>query len=51
VAVKSEAKQALSAVFRARDLLVGQRTQLINALLRAVLNLADATQSLCHNGG
>lgn len=32
VAVKSEAKQALSAVFRARDLLVGQRTQLINAL-------------------
>src|SRR5216684_2859135 len=32
VAVKSEAKQALAAVFRARDLLVGQRTQLINAL-------------------
>jgi transposase len=32
VAVKSEAKQASSAVFRARDLLVGQRTQLINAL-------------------
>ena len=32
VAVKSEAKQALSAVFRVRDLLVGQRTQLINAL-------------------
>lgn len=32
VAVKSEAKQALSAVFRARDLLVSQRTQLINAL-------------------
>src|SRR5216684_5081925 len=32
VAVKSEAKQALAVVFRARDLLVGQRTQLINAL-------------------
>ncbi|EQD66175.1 transposase IS116/IS110/IS902 family protein, partial [mine drainage metagenome] len=32
VAVKSEAKQALSAVFRSRDLLVGQRTQLINAI-------------------
>lgn len=32
VAVKSEAKQAMSAVFRTRDLLVGQRTQLINAL-------------------
>jgi transposase len=32
VAVKSEEKQALAAVFRARDLLVGQRTQLINAL-------------------
>jgi transposase len=32
VAVKSEAKQALAAVFRTRDLLVGQRTQLINAL-------------------
>src|SRR6195952_4536776 len=32
VAVKSEAKQALSGGFRARDLLVGQRTQLINAL-------------------
>src|SRR5713226_7508835 len=32
VAVKSEAKQALAAVFRARDLLVRQRTQAINAL-------------------
>jgi len=32
VAIKSEAKQALAVVFRARDLLVGQRTQLINAL-------------------
>src|ERR1700710_2516696 len=32
VAVKSEAKQALAAVFRTRDLLGGQRTQLINAL-------------------
>src|SRR3954471_20289164 len=32
VAVKSEAKQAAAAVFRTRDLLVGQRTQLINAL-------------------
>ena len=32
VAVKSEAKQALSAVFRTRDILVGQRTRLINAL-------------------
>src|SRR5260221_13960202 len=32
VAVKSEAKQALATGFRARDLLVGQRTQLINAL-------------------
>lgn len=32
VAVKSEAKQALAAIFRTRDLLVGQRTQIINAL-------------------
>lgn len=32
VAVKSEAKQAAAAIFRIRDLLVGQRTQLINAL-------------------
>src|SRR5919106_2431283 len=32
VAVKSEAKQAAAAIFRARDLLVGQRTQIINAL-------------------
>jgi transposase len=31
-AVKSEAKQAAAVVFRARDLLVGQRTQIINAL-------------------
>ncbi len=32
VAVKDEAQQASTAVFRARDLLVRQRTQLINAL-------------------
>lgn len=32
VAVKSEAQQASAAVFRARDLMVRQRTQLINAL-------------------
>jgi transposase len=32
VAVKNEAQQASAAVFRARDLLVRQRTQLINAL-------------------
>jgi transposase len=32
VAVKDEAQQASAAVFRARDLLVRQRTQLINAL-------------------
>ncbi|CAO4185084.1 Transposase IS110-like N-terminal domain-containing protein [Methylorubrum extorquens] len=32
VAVKSEAKQAAAVIFRARDVLVGQRTQLINAL-------------------
>ena len=32
VAVKSEEQQASAAVFRARDLLVRQRTQLINAL-------------------
>ena len=32
VAVKSEACQAAALVFRARDLLVGQQTQLINAL-------------------
>jgi transposase len=32
VAVKSEAKQAAAVIFRARDLLVGQRTQTINAL-------------------
>jgi transposase len=32
VAVKSEAKQASAVVFRTRDLLVGQRTQVINAI-------------------
>lgn len=32
VAVKSEAQQARAMVFRTRELLVGQRTQLINAL-------------------
>jgi transposase len=32
VAVKSEAKQAAAVIFRARDLLGGQRTQIINAL-------------------
>ena len=32
VAVKSEAKQASAVVFKARDLLVRQRTQIINAL-------------------
>jgi transposase len=32
VAVKSEAKQASALVFRARDLLVRQRTQLVNAV-------------------
>src|ERR671927_1961662 len=31
VPVKSEAKQASSVIFRTRDLLVGQRTQIINA--------------------
>jgi transposase len=32
VAVKSESKQASAVIFRARDVLVGQRTQIINAL-------------------
>ncbi len=32
VDVKSEAKQASTVIFRTRDLLVGQRTQIINAL-------------------
>jgi transposase len=32
VAVKSEAKQAAAMIFRTRDVLVGQRTQIINAL-------------------
>ena len=32
VAVQSEAKQASAVIFRTRDLLVGQRTQIINAL-------------------
>jgi transposase len=32
VPVKSEEQQASAAVFRARDLLVRQRTQLLNAL-------------------
>lgn len=32
VAVKSEAKQAAAVIFRTRDILVGQRTQIINAL-------------------
>ena len=32
IAVKSEAKQASSVIFRTRDLLVGQRTQIINAV-------------------
>ena len=44
VAVKSEAKQALSAVFRTRDILVGQRTQLINAL-RGQLSTASSPRS------
>ena len=32
VAVKSETKQAAAVIFRTRDLLVGQRTQIINSL-------------------
>jgi transposase len=32
VAVKSEAKQASAVIFRTRDIVVGQRTQLINAI-------------------
>ena len=32
VAVKSEAKQASTVIFRTRDVLVGQRTQIINAI-------------------
>nr|WP_313899069.1 hypothetical protein [Methylobacterium sp. E-041] len=32
VAVKSEAKQASAVIFRTRDVLVGRRTQLINAI-------------------
>lgn len=32
VSVKGEEKQALAVVFRARDMLVGQRTQLISGL-------------------
>ncbi|GLS34110.1 hypothetical protein SAMN04488498_15612 [Mesorhizobium albiziae] len=32
VAVKSEEKQASAVIFRTRDVLVGQRTQLINAI-------------------
>lgn len=32
VAVKSEAKQASAVIFRTRDLLVGQQTQLVNAI-------------------
>ncbi|RWB28230.1 MAG: IS110 family transposase [Mesorhizobium sp.] len=32
VAVKSEAKQTSAVIFRTRDILVGQRTQLINAI-------------------
>jgi transposase len=32
VAVKSEAKQAAAVIFRTRDVLVGQRTQIINSL-------------------
>ena len=32
VAVKSEAKQASAVIFRTRDILVAQRTQIINAL-------------------
>jgi transposase len=34
VAVKSEAKQASAVIFRTRDVLVGQRTPLINAIRR-----------------
>jgi len=33
VAVKSEAKQAAAVIFRARDLLVGQRTQISGRVL------------------
>jgi transposase len=32
VAIKSEAKQAAAVIFRTRDVLVGQRTQIINSL-------------------
>src|SRR5881628_4157994 len=32
VAIKSEAKQASAVIFRTRDVLVGQRTQIINAI-------------------
>lgn len=32
VAVKSEEKQASAVIFRTRDVLIGQRTQLINAI-------------------
>lgn len=49
VAVKSEAKQSAAVIFRARDTLVGQRTQLINALRG---HLAEygliAPQGPCH---
>lgn len=49
VAVKSEAKQAAAVIFRARDVLVGQRTQLINAIRG---HLAEygliAPQGPCH---
>ena len=41
VAVKSEQQQAAGLVFRTRDLLVRQRTQLINAI-RGHLNLAGS---------
>jgi len=44
VTVKSEAKQTAAVIFRARDVLVGQRTQLINAIRAHLAELGLVAQ-------
>ncbi len=46
VAVKTEEQQARSMVFRTRDLLVRQRTQLINALRDTLPNTASSRRKV-----
>ena len=50
VAVKSEQQQAAGLVFRTRDLLVRQRTQLINAIRGHSLNMVGSPQGAVARG-